>query len=232
MPNTHSTDLEKGSTQYWSIADASQTGLDFSGDMSISLWVKLESAPATGNFYLVSKYEDPAKFSYRFLYTGSSLYFSTSSDGTSNTGGAIAQTLNTGTWYHVGVSKSGTTGTIYVDGSSIGTVTNSETIANTTAYFGVGPPIDDKYDGLIDDVIVYSAAIGDSNMETNYSNPCSPYLTDAVSRWKFDDDAGVDDIGTNDLTNNNTATFSTDVAYSCAASGLLIPRRLMVGLGT
>ena len=41
--NTHSTDLESGSSQYWSITDASQTGLDITGDFSIEGWVKLES---------------------------------------------------------------------------------------------------------------------------------------------------------------------------------------------
>ena len=35
MANTHSLDLERGSNQYASIADAAQTGLDLSGDFTI-----------------------------------------------------------------------------------------------------------------------------------------------------------------------------------------------------
>ena len=35
MSNTHSTKLVATSTQYWSITDAVQTGLDITGDITI-----------------------------------------------------------------------------------------------------------------------------------------------------------------------------------------------------
>ena len=43
--NTHSIDLESGSSQYLSIADVSQTGLDITGDMTIACAVRVESLP-------------------------------------------------------------------------------------------------------------------------------------------------------------------------------------------
>jgi len=43
-----SIDLERSSSQYLSITDASQTGLDFTGDFTIEGWVKLESSLTTG----------------------------------------------------------------------------------------------------------------------------------------------------------------------------------------
>jgi len=222
MANLYATALESGSSQSWSIADASQTGLDFAGDMSISLWVKLESQPASGNsMYIVSKYADPSSFSYRFTYQNNSgtprLIFSTSSNGSSNSNVLIDQTLSNGVTYHLGVSKSGTTAHIYVNGASIGSGTVTNTIFDSTAAFGVGTTADVYYDGVIDDVIVYSAAIGDAGMEQNYDTPCDPYLTNAVSRWEFENN-GDDSIGSNDLTNNNSATFVEPGLYSCAAA--------------
>ena len=214
--NTHATDLEGSSSQSWTILDASQSGLDITGNLSISLWVKLESQPVGGGAYLVSKFVNSGQFAYRFLYDqGSGLYFSNSSTGSNNSGGFIAGDLSTATWTHVGVSKSGTSATIYVNGSSVGSVTVLSSTHNGTDPFGIGATVDIPFDGIIDDVIVYNAAIGDAGMSTNYTTPCTPHLTNAVSRWKFDND-GNDAIGTNNLTNNNSATFTTDTAYDCA----------------
>ena len=57
MANSHSLDLESSSSQYASITDASQTGLDITGDLTIELWAKFESLPSEYNYSIVSKWE-------------------------------------------------------------------------------------------------------------------------------------------------------------------------------
>lgn len=65
--NTYSIDLERGSSQYGAIVDASQTGLDLSTDFSFETWIKLESLPsvAGGNYSIISK-DTTADRSYDF----------------------------------------------------------------------------------------------------------------------------------------------------------------------
>jgi hypothetical protein len=51
-PTTNrSLDLERSSSQYAYITDGSQSGLDITGDLSISLWAKFESALGTNQNY-------------------------------------------------------------------------------------------------------------------------------------------------------------------------------------
>ncbi|MCK5027199.1 MAG: hypothetical protein KAS07_02160, partial [Candidatus Pacebacteria bacterium] len=56
--SSHSTNLVRSSSQYWSIIDTSQTGLDFAGDFTFEAWVKLDSLPSneTSPFGLFNKY--------------------------------------------------------------------------------------------------------------------------------------------------------------------------------
>lgn len=229
MAQSHSTDLESSSSQYWSITDASQSGLDITGDISISLWVKFESLPTSGNnLVFVSKYgyENNQRAYYFSIHNNSGTYrlrFANSQNGSSFTEGNVTWSgVSTGTWYQIGVSKSSTTATMYVNGSSIGTASVNNSQFDSSATFAVGILVggsggtDSPFDGLIDDVLIYNAAIG-SNMNTNYTTPCSPYTTNAVSQWKFNNN-GDDSIGSNTLTNNNSATFSTDVPFTCTVT--------------
>lgn len=53
MANTYSLVLNSGSSQYAYINDASQTGLDLSGDFTFEAYVNPESAP--GSYTIISK---------------------------------------------------------------------------------------------------------------------------------------------------------------------------------
>jgi hypothetical protein len=54
--NTNAIDLEADKSQYLSVSDAVQAGLDITGDLTIEAWVKIESAPGLGESYaIVSK---------------------------------------------------------------------------------------------------------------------------------------------------------------------------------
>jgi YD repeat-containing protein len=48
--NSHSLDLESSSSQYASISDLNQVGLDFSNDLTLGAWVKFETLTTGGNY--------------------------------------------------------------------------------------------------------------------------------------------------------------------------------------
>jgi len=166
-------DFERDNSEYLSIADASQTGLDFTGDMSISCWINLESLPSTNQTRdFIAKYNTTGNnrsYIYRFQDVGGTKMFEVrnSTDGTgANT--SIA-TLNysdfsVGTFYHLVFAYSATSGTcaVYVNGSSVGTITGLKTsIYNGSAIFEVGSngEATATYDGIIDEVAIYSRTL-------------------------------------------------------------------------
>ena len=141
-------DLERGSSQYMSILDATQSGLDITPNLSVSLWVNLESAPGA-DMGLVSKanFGTGADLSYLLYYTAAGkiqFYIPDASGNVSNPETTSAYT-STATWQHfvaVFNSASPTTMTFYVNGSSVGVTNNSTantgSIRNSAYAFYVG----------------------------------------------------------------------------------------------
>lgn len=176
-------DLELSSTQYFSIADASQSGLDFSSTWSLSGWVNLESNGVSN--FIASK-DDNNQRSYVIRIQandgGASAnrivgqMFSSLTTNARWEGYGSTQ-LSTGTWYHVVVTfdASGPTMKMYVNGVeetvTITVSTFSGTIQNGTAPFQVGADTFDggKYDGMIDELGVWSRVLSQSDVTALYN---------------------------------------------------------------
>ncbi len=111
--------LVRASSQRLAITDAAQSGLDLTGDMTISGWVKFTSFPNQNN--LIGK-EDLTSAGYSFYYenTGNHLIFSTNSTASPK---MVSWTPSTGVWYHVAIvyTASGGLCDFYVDGIQQGT---------------------------------------------------------------------------------------------------------------
>lgn len=106
MAQTHSLDLERSSSQYASITDASQTGLDVNATWTIETWVNLESLPTSGQIYsLINKWAGAGTRSYLLWYQNSAgtLRFTVanSSNGTNESFSDLNFSCATGVWYHV-----------------------------------------------------------------------------------------------------------------------------------
>ncbi len=220
--DTHSADLEKDSSQYLSIADGSQTGLDLSGSLTLEAWVKLESQPVNGGseMAIIDKFDgDNNARSYALRYVSVSgtykLRLHTSSAGNTNTETDVAATLPNGEWHHVAVSKSGSTATFYVDGVSVGSGSADSSIYNGSATFAIGATVgnsaDGFFDGLIDEVKVWNVARSGSDILTDKGGESSGSETGLVGYWKLNNSLSDSTSDGNTLTNNNSATFSTDV---------------------
>lgn len=167
-------DLERSSSQFLDIAD--NASLSLTGDLSFSMWIKLESHPANGEYFgLINKWQTAGQRSYEVFYYQDSgvakLAFDSSSDGTNNTGFTINNTLSTATWYHIVFTKSSTTGTIYVNGTSIGNGTLASTIKDGTDNFRIGKlATADYFDGMIDEVFICNRALSSTEVTALYNS--------------------------------------------------------------
>lgn len=248
MANTGSTDLESGSSQYWSIADASQTGLDFTPPCSIFCWVKLETAGGGFNYVLVGKGSATGstrqyRFGIRDNAGSKQMVMQSSSAGTSFDGDTAITTgsaWNAGQWYHVGVTVNGTSVKYWLDGAQHGTTQTSaiSSYFNSTSPFSIGcenagvTPAQ-FMDGLIDDVRIWARELSSSEITDLYNNPCTfSNGSNLVGWWQFDDGSGTsaaDDSGnSNTLSASGSPAWSTDTAYVCGGS---VHRLLMMGCG-
>jgi len=222
-------DFEYGSTEYLSITDANQSGLDITGDLTICAWLKVESNPANGFNPIVSKLTSASR-SYLFDITnGNTIRFYYSTNGsTSNYSVSKSWTPTAGVWYHVALvfDASAGQGEFFVDGSSLGTSTAGGTsLHNGTADFEIGgnTGFSRSFDGLIDEVGIWNAKLSSADIAAIYnSGDGIPYLdasdvknnttlsTNIISYWELETD-GTDSVTAtgNDLTDNGTPSYTT-----------------------
>lgn len=224
MSQTHSLDLEASSSQYASISDASQTGLDITGALTLEAWIKVESTPGSGAYYsIISKGSvngaSDTNTQYLFYYDNDSaqrMGFLVRSAG-ANKVLSVNQSLATGVWYHVAATYEPSTAMrIYLNGREIANTTASvpASLVNTARFVGVG--VGDNggaasmlFDGLIKDARIFNDVrtqteiVADARTE-NVSN------ANLVGEWNFNN-AYTDSSGNgNTLTASGSPTFSTD----------------------
>ncbi len=115
------------------------------------------------------------------------------------------------TWYHIVGTYDGTTMRLYLDGQLIGTLVHSvggAIVGNSGHTVTLGDTVTGgrPFDGLIDDVHVYSRKITDSEISELYG---------LMGHWKMDEGAGSTAADSTPFANNATlygATWTTDCA--------------------
>jgi hypothetical protein len=174
-------DFEASQSEYLSITDGSQTGLDFTGDFSVSMWFKLESA-VTGWQPMISKDDGQPNRSYFFGLrdvSGDNYEWVISTAGTNATTNhyraAAGSTFSTGVWYHLVMAYDASAGTIacYLDGSLDATITGApSSIYNSGATFEMGSyTLNSLYfDGILDEVTLTSDVITSGEASTLYNS--------------------------------------------------------------
>jgi hypothetical protein len=238
MANTHSLDLERDSSQYAAITDASQTGLNFTtGTYNLSGWFKFESLPNGGGFtnnrMFLTKDEygtgGSANRSYTWYLNNDRKLYLEWQDSSSNitsistTNVPFLQT-DTGIWYHLAVvfNIGSKTGTHYINGSSVATTivaANANSIRDGNAPVAIGcqfsnatPTPVQCYDGLVDDVRVYSADMS-ASLSTIMTTEAVGNEANLVAYWKLNNDYLDMTANNNDLTAVGSPVFSTDVPF-------------------
>ena len=168
-------DIETSSTQGFRITDAAQSGLDFSDALTFAMWIKFESTPAGEITFIVKRVGSGNQRSYFWkMNSTTAVGFLWYTDGSTIGGNlSVSWTPSTDTWYHIAVTKSGTTVKFYVNGAQQGLdqTGSNATIHNGTAPFEIGQWIDDvgNFDGFTDEVGVWSRALTLAEISSLYN---------------------------------------------------------------
>lgn len=187
-------DLEASSSEYLRITDASQSGLDLTGNFSFSVWINLESIPSSGGAYPFISKRDSTTRQYMFrldnVASVRKLFLFTGDGGGSNEEGvSVDWEPSTATWYHVAVTfnASDLSTRFYVNGAQQGTTqTLTRTAGDGTAIFALGTVFSGGspvvfFDGILDEVGVWSKVLSDAEVTSLYnggSGLAYPFATD------------------------------------------------------
>jgi len=184
-------DFEVDNSEYLSITDGNQTGLDVGAggaDWSISLWVKSESTDGD-SFTLISKFLNTGnQRTFRFYVSdrsdahadGDDINMLISQTGADAGNVTLTFDLGTGTWwshdtwYHIVFTSNGTNEhKVYVDDNLIETITTTATPYNSTSAWVIGGHNEGPYDnmdGLIDEVGVWSKVLTSTEVAALYNS--------------------------------------------------------------
>ena len=233
--NTYSADFEASNSEYFSITDASQTGLDITGDMTVEAWVKFEALPTSGtSMEIATKYGAAGQRSYRLIVENQSgsqkIGMVTSANGTDVSTGFIDASLQVGEWTHLVWVYDASAGQLeaFVNAVSVGTASGLNTsLHNGTADFRIGRYEGGSYlDGKLDDVRVWSDVRTSTEIANNYQSELAGTEGNLVGYWKLENGATDETSNNNDLTNNNTVTFTNDIPFvGVSASAVLKSRK-------
>lgn len=223
--NTDSIDLEKSSSQYLSIVDGSQTGLDLSTTpFTLQCWYKPESVGL--NYGLISKRQAIATTGGYTLYINASdkIQLEVGNIGVGADTVTGNTSLSAGTWYHITAVRDGTNMKVYlnaVDDSSSTVTDNARNVDNAHA-FAIGAlrtDTPDNYaDGLVDDVRVYNVARTEAQVLADYQTQLDGDEANLQGYWTLNGALTDKTSNNNDLTNNNAAVFSQVVPFTMSSA--------------
>ena len=182
------TALARASTQYFSIADTS--AFDLSGDFSVSCWLKVATAPTSGQqFVIMGKDANGADNtrSYDLNYANSGgtkrfelAIFPTGYSYPSYWAGAFNYDLGTATWVYVTVvvtiaNGNSTKAELYINGTSQGNFTlfdgtGATSVQNSTSAFQIGyESFQGAFDGMIDEFGLWSRVLTSTEVTQLYN---------------------------------------------------------------
>lgn len=181
--------LASASSQYFSISNAAQTGLGFTGDFSFACWLKPTATLAQG--YLFTKFDDDAgQLSYytQLQANGDIKLLVRRGDDTANGVATVAAGVVAGSFQHVVIMYTAATPQleVYVNSVSAGTSAGSltTTVHSSTAAFQFGALISGGqtgfYNGSGDEAVAWSRILTPAEIVTLYNGGAGiqwPFIT-------------------------------------------------------
>lgn len=231
--NTHSIDLERDSTQYLSRTDVS--GTTVGGNITLEAWVKVESidiSPKLSTIISVSGGATSPYIQYDIVYQNNSgtptLKFNRGKMCVANDFVDVVQTLTVGTWYHLALTYDGTTLRGYLDGTEIGSNSksgNGDSCGPDSTSIGAAAngAVNTFFDGLVDDVRIWTTVRTQTEIDDNKFVEIDS-ATGLVASWHMNNDLLDSSGNSRTLTNNNSATFSTDIPFGAEPEPTIIPQ--------
>ncbi|MBI2659638.1 hypothetical protein HYX07_00575, partial [Candidatus Woesearchaeota archaeon] len=217
-------DFEADEKDSLNISDSDQSGLDLTGNMTLLLWLKPESATffipigktiSTGGGWEI-QHDTRAGME--------TVYFVARDSGGStiiNTASSPEATPVVGRMTHWAVVFNDTDGSVefYQNGTYIKTVVDAGDIPDTTHRFILGARVDGSYyDGIMDDVVIFNRTLKPSEIQSIYNQSLNRYNisktanftsqvfdANAVVNWSYiswyqgTDDKGISNLYQQDL---------------------------------
>ena len=203
-----------GTTDYLQIPSGS--GFNLSGDYTFEAWVRYTSAHASNRpvFNMGN-----ASSGQPLLYCNSSGTLLYMVGGTNRITGS---TLSLNTWYHLAVSRSGSSTKLFVDGTQVGsTYTDSTAITDGTFYIGIYPGDSNGMYGWIDEFRISNSA----RYTTTFTPSTTPFVNDTntllLMHMNGTDASTVflDDNGTGRTQNNAIANGNAKISTTRSKFG-------------
>jgi type II secretory pathway pseudopilin PulG len=145
-------DLDGGNDYVNSGSDGS---LDITGDITVALWLRADSYSNEPDITTKGAYN----VSYSvWLNSSGRIVFALNNNRLTS-----SLALSTGTWYHVAVTRSGSTRKIYINGQEDNSDTYGTAIGTTSSPFTISTN-SYPFNGAVDDVRVYNRALNDEEV--------------------------------------------------------------------
>lgn len=213
-----SADFETSNTERLTITDASQTGLDFTGDFTLVTWIKNEGTTLCGaGAHFIQKNGDTA---YAFILANNGANVSLQINGSTAVTSTNSILAENDVWIHLAAVYNGTTAKIYVDGVEDASAAFTTDPVGNSDEFSLGADINDgcAIDALMSDAAVWNGtALASTDIE-KIAAGLPIQQSGIVSFWNLDEESStrVDSIGSNDLTDNNTVLFGAGQVSNAA----------------
>ena len=208
--NTHSGEFD-GGNDYIDIGTLSE--LNTSGDYSVSTWVKFEATTLSLETIYGAGTATSAR-AWVIIIDSTTIRFGS---GSAVDDFSPSSALTNGQWYHFVFTVNGTTGEVFLDGSSLGTATvnasastafNDFRIGGLSGGGGFGSTVN-PIQGKMDEFAVYNRAITSTEVSNIYDNKI---YVGPTAMYRLDGDV-TDETGNYDGTNNGVTFSTTDKPY-------------------
>ena len=221
---TQCTDLESGSSQYFS--KSSPTNMAQTDDITEMAWIKLESY--TGSEMTISSRANGTTDGWRFAIDASGRVLLAGMRAADDYVRSY-QSVPLGKWVHVAASidSSGGTGATYIDGIAVPTEygNNGNTAFLTpTADFRIGAGTGGTlfFDGKIAQVAHFSAVISAATLRSYMSQGLSGSETSLISAYSFNNSINDLNANANNLTAQGSAVATNaDSPFTVDANGVV-----------
>jgi hypothetical protein len=168
-----------GSADYFSIADASQTGLDLTTDFSFSFWVNYTSVPVAGNNMFILSKRSGSTSGYQLRISesaGNQRYGLGLYNGSADDTLMAITTPTTGVWYHTVITWDAAAKliTLYINNSATtaNNATHTSLDTNATAFVVGGPTTlaGDWLHGKLDEMGIWNRVLSPSEVTALYNS--------------------------------------------------------------